>query len=91
MLREADTPGPAAPDLSGLQPVLTGGAVELYRVPGLVQAAADPAGRRWLVMTTDLLVAGLILAAAAVATARMVRSVRPRLLHSPVTSSSEGS
>jgi hypothetical protein len=91
VLREADTPGPAGPDLSGLQPVLTGGAVELYRVPGLVQAAADPAGRRWLVMTTDLLVAGLILAAAAVATAGMVRSVRPRLLHSPVTSSSEGS
>jgi hypothetical protein len=91
VLREAGTPGPAGPDLSGLQPVLTGGAVELYQVPGPVQAAADPAGRRRLVLLADLLVAAVILAAAAVAIAGMARSARPGLLHSPVTSNSEGS
>ena len=91
VLRESGTPGPAAPDLSGLQPVLTGGAVELYRVPGPVRAAADPAGRRWSVLLADLLVSALILAAAVVAIAGMARSTRPGLLHSPVTSSSEGS
>ena len=86
-----DPQRPAGPDLTGLQPVLTGGAVELYQVPGPVQAAADPAGRRWTVLLADLLVGGLILAAAAVAIAGMARYARPRLLHSPVTSSSEGS
>ena len=91
VLYERDTPGPAGPDLSGLQPVLTGGAVELYGVPGPVQASADPAGRRWAVWLADLLAAAAILAAAVVASAGMVRSVRTRLLHSRVTSSSEGS
>ena len=89
VLRETRTPGPAVPDLSGLRPVLTGGAVELYQVPGPVQAAPDPAGRRWAVLLADLLVAALILAAAVVASAALVRSVCSRLLHSPVTSSSE--
>ena len=74
VLRERDTPGPAEPDLSGLRPVLTGGAVELYQVPGPVQASPDPAGRRWAVLLADLLVAALLLAAALVAIAGMVRS-----------------
>ena len=88
VLRETDTPGPAVPDLSGLEPVLTG-AVELYRVPGAVQSAPDPADRRWAVLLADLLAGAAILAAAVVASAAMVRSVWPRLLHSPVTWSSE--
>ncbi|HEX8768328.1 MAG TPA: hypothetical protein VF714_08155, partial [Jatrophihabitans sp.] len=88
VLRESGTPGPPEPDLSALQPVLTGGAVELYRVPGPVRAAPDPAGRRWAVLLADLLVGALILAAAVVA---IVGMVRPRLLDSPVTSSSEDS
>ena len=91
VLWERDTPGPSGPELSGMEPVLTGGAVELYRVPGPVQAAADPAGRRWAVWLADLLAAAAILAAAVVASAGMVRSVRARLLHSPLTSNSEGS
>jgi hypothetical protein len=91
VVRETGTPGPAEPELSGLQPVLTGGAVELYRVPGQVAPAADQAGRRWWVLGFDALVAALILAAAGVAIACNVRSVRQRLLHSPVTSNSEGS
>jgi hypothetical protein len=91
VVREAGTPGPPGPELAGLQPVLTGGAVELYRVPGPVAPVADEAGRRAEVLGLDALVAALVLAAAGVAIAGKVRSVRQRLLHSPVTSNSEGS
>jgi hypothetical protein len=91
VVREADTPGPPGPELSGLQPVLTGGAVELYRVPGQVRRAPGEAGRRWLVLGMDALTAGLVLAAAVVAAAGNARSARRRLLHSPVTSTSEDS
>jgi hypothetical protein len=91
VVREAGTPGPPGPELSGLQPVLTGGAVELYRVPGPVAPAADETGRRWWVLGLDALTAGLILAAAGVAIAGNARWARQRLLHSPVTSQSEGS
>jgi len=65
VLREADTPGPALPDLAGLGPVLTGGAVELYRVPGPIARPAPQAGRRRAVLGTDLGVAALVLAALA--------------------------
>jgi hypothetical protein len=82
VVRETDTPGPALPDLRGLQPVLTGGAVQLYRVPGPVAAVAQPAGRRWAVLGLDLLVAALVLAAFGLKSA----SATQRLLHSPVTS-----
>ena len=91
VVREAGTPGPPGPELSGLQPVLTGGAVELYRVPGQVRAAADQAGRRRWVLGLDALVAALVLAAALVSIAGKARSARQRLLHSPVTLRSEGS
>ncbi|MDQ1721452.1 MAG: hypothetical protein QOI26_1186, partial [Pseudonocardiales bacterium] len=87
VVREADTPGPPVPDLSRLQPVLTGGAVELYRVPGPVSVAAQPAGRRWGVLAVDLVIAALLAAAICVKSVSASR----RLLHSPVTSSSEGS
>lgn len=82
VVRETDTPGPALPDLGGLQPVVTGGAVELYRVPGPVTALTQPAGRRWLVLGLDLLVAALVLAAFCLKSVSAGR----RLLHSPVTS-----
>jgi hypothetical protein len=86
VVREAGTPGPVT-DLSGLRPVLTGGAVELYRVPGPVTVAAEPAGRRRWVLALDLLVAALILAAIGLKSL----AAGGRLLHSPLTSSSEGS
>ena len=82
VVRETDTAGPAVPDLSGLQPVLTGGAVELYRVPGPVTALARSTRRSWAVLGLDLLVAALVLAAFGMKAA----SARRRLLHSPVTS-----
>ncbi len=82
VVRETDTPGPALPDLRGLQPVLTNGAVQLYRVPGPVAVLAQPAGRRWVVLGLDLLVAALVLAAFGLKSASATR----RLLHSPVTS-----
>jgi hypothetical protein len=82
VVRETDTPGPELPDLRGLQPVLTGGAVELYRVPGPVATVAQPAGRRWAVLGLDLLVAALVLAAFGL----KAMSAGRRLLHSPVTS-----
>ncbi|MEO6502752.1 MAG: hypothetical protein ABIQ09_12650 [Jatrophihabitantaceae bacterium] len=85
--READTPGPPAPDLSALRPVLTGGAVELYRVPGQVTAAPSESARRRLVLLLDLLCAALVAAAICV----MAGIAARRLLHSPVTSSSEDS
>ena len=85
VVREAGTPGPPGPELSGLQPVLTGGAVELYRVPGQVRPAADQASRRRWVLGLDALVAALVLAAALVSIAGKARSARQRLLHSPVT------
>ena len=87
VVREADTPGPALPDLSRLQPVLTGDAVELYRVPGPVTAAAQEPARRRLVLLLDLLCAALVAAALCLTAGFAVQ----RLLHSPVTSSSEGS
>ncbi|MEO7262124.1 MAG: hypothetical protein ABI047_12855, partial [Jatrophihabitantaceae bacterium] len=87
VVREADTPGPPVPDLSRLQPVLTGGAVELYRVPGQVAPAADQPVRRWLVLVLDLLLAAVVAAALCVTSSFAGR----RLLHSPVTSSSEDS
>jgi hypothetical protein len=82
VVREADTPGPEAPDLAALRPVLTGGAVELYRVPGPVTALAQPAGRRWAVLGLDLLVAALVFASICLKSVSKGR----RLLHSPVTS-----
>ncbi len=63
VLREADTPGPELPDLQALRPVLTGGAVELYQVPGPITRPASRAGRRWAVLGSDLVVAALVLAA----------------------------
>lgn len=87
VVREYGTPGPAVPDLSGLQPVLTGDAVELYRVPGPITGTSESAARRWLVLLLDLLTAALILAAFSVKSLSAAR----RLLHSPLTSSSEGS
>lgn len=87
VVRETDTPGPPIPDLSRLQPVLTGGAVELYRVPGQVTAAPAEPARRRLVLLLDLLCAAAVLAAIGVRAANGTRS----LLHSPVTSSSEDS
>jgi hypothetical protein len=87
VVRETDTPGPPVADLSGLRPVVTGGAVELYQVPGPVRLAEQPAGRRWWVLTLDLVLAALVLVAICLKSVSAVR----RLLHSPVTSSSEGS
>jgi len=65
VLRETDTPGPALPDLAGLRPVLTGSAVELYRVPGPIARPAERAGRRWVVLGVDSAVAAAVLAALA--------------------------
>lgn len=78
VLREADTPGPALPDLGGLRPVLTGGAVELYRVPGLVARPAPQDARRWAVLAAELTVAAAVLAALAALgmTARSKRRLR---------------
>lgn len=87
VVRETDTPGPPVPDLSRLQPVLTGGAVELYRVPGQVTAAPAEPARRRLVLLLDLLCAAAVLTAIGVRAGFAARS----LLHSPVTSSSEDS
>jgi hypothetical protein len=87
VVRETDTPGPPVPDLSRLQPVLTGGAVELYRVPGQVTAAPAEPARRRLVLLLDLLCAAAVLTAIGVRVGFAAR----RLLHSPVTSSSEDS
>lgn len=87
VVREADTPGPPVPDMSRLQPVLTGGAVELYRVPGQVTAAPAEPGRRRLVLLLDLLCAAAVLAALGVSAGLAGRI----LLHSPLTSSSEDS
>jgi hypothetical protein len=85
VVRETATSGPPVPDLSGLQPVLTGGAVELYRVPGPVAAAGKQSARRRWVVLLDLLAAAVIGMAIVVKAA----SVAKNLLHSPVTSSSE--
>jgi hypothetical protein len=87
VVRETDTPGPPTPELTGLQPVLTGGAVELFRVPGTVSAAGEQRARRWWVLLLDLLTA------ASVGVAIVVRAgfAGRRLLHSSVTSSSEDS
>jgi hypothetical protein len=87
VVRELDTPGPPVPDLSRLQPVLTGGAVELYRVPGQVTAGPDQSARRRLVLLLDLLCAAMLATAICVKSGFAAR----RLLHSPVTSSSEDS
>jgi hypothetical protein len=87
VVREADTPGPPVADLSRLQPVLTGGAVELYRVPAQVTAAPAEPARRRLVLLLDLLCAAAVLTAIGVRAGFAAR----RLLHSPVTSSSEDS
>lgn len=87
VVREAGTPGPPLPGLSGLQPVLTGGAVELYRVPGPISVAGEQSGRRWWVLLLDALAAAVV----AVAIVVKAASAGRRLLHSPVTSSSEDS
>jgi len=87
VLVEADTPGPRLPDLSALRPVLTGGAVELYRVPGQVRAEPVNGARRWTVILADLLAAAALLAAVGVKAGFAARS----LLHSPVTSIPEDS
>jgi len=87
VVREADTPGPPIPELAGLQPVLLGGAIELYRVPGPVAAAAEQRGRRWWVVLLDLLTAAVVGVAIVVRAGFAARG----LLHSPVTSSSEDS
>ncbi|MDQ2839100.1 MAG: hypothetical protein M3Y89_17075, partial [Actinomycetota bacterium] len=79
---EAGTPGPALPDLSGLQPVTRGAAVSLYRVPGPIEEIRHSTLRRWLVIGGDLLVALLI----AVAVCLKAGFAGRRLLHSPVTS-----
>lgn len=78
VVREAGTPGPPIPPLSGLRPVLTGGALELYRVPGEVRPAAATPARRWTVLLLDLLTAAI----SALATAVMAGSAARRLLHS---------
>ena len=87
VVRELGTPGPET-DLRGLQPVLTEGAVQLYRVPGPIAVTGQPAGRRWAVLGLDLLVAGLVAAAFCL---NVLSAGRRLLLHSPVTSSSEDS
>jgi hypothetical protein len=87
VVREADTPGPPVPDLSRLQPMLTGDAVELYRVPGQVRAAPDQSARRRLVLWLDLVCAAVLAVAISVKSGFAGR----RLLHSSVTSSSEDS
>ncbi|MBV9822399.1 MAG: hypothetical protein JO144_09160 [Actinobacteria bacterium] len=74
VLVETDTPGPAVPDLGALRPVLTGGAVELYRVPGEISRPAPRTARRWAVLGADLAVAGAVLAALAVAARSRRRS-----------------
>ena len=42
---EAGTPGPPAPDLSGLRPALIGPDVRLYRVPGPIRSPHRSAGQ----------------------------------------------
>jgi hypothetical protein len=83
---EAGTPGPALPDLGGLQPVIADPAVRLYRVPGSVRpVSADPA-RAILVIGVDLAIALLVFAAAVALAGRAAL----RLLHSPVTFREQG-
>ncbi len=87
---EAGTPGPPLPRLAALRPVLTGGAVELYQVPGAVSPASSSgfsigAGARWLVVVLDLLVAAIVFGAVWV----RARQLAGRLLHWRVTSRSE--
>jgi hypothetical protein len=80
-----DTPGPALPDLSGLTSVLDEPGVRLYRVPGTIEKYRTATLRSVLVITTDLLLAVLVLLAIGAKAGSMGR----RLLHSPVTTTSE--
>ncbi|HJQ00691.1 MAG TPA: hypothetical protein VJ851_03740 [Jatrophihabitans sp.] len=63
VLVETDTAGPPLPNLTGLKPVFSGSALRLYRVPGQVRLTQRAAATRWLVIGTDLLVAGLVVLA----------------------------
>jgi hypothetical protein len=50
---EDGTPGPSLPDVSALVPVLHGGGVQLYRVPGSIASTAQSTGRRIAVIVAD--------------------------------------
>jgi hypothetical protein len=93
VLVETDTAGPPLPRLTALEPVFSGSALRLYRVPGPLDRPRRSTAARWLVLGADLLIGGLVVLA--LLTAAVPRSrKRPdrgqgRLLHSPVTSTTE--
>lgn len=86
VLVEADTAGPELPDLAGLQPVFTGRSLRLYRMPGPIRLTQRSQTARWLVIGTDLAIGLATLIALATAMAGLARR---RLLHSPVTTTTE--
>jgi hypothetical protein len=93
VLVEAGTAGPPLPKLTALEPVYRGSALRLYRVPGAVDQARRSAAVRWLVIGSDAVIAMLALLVVAVAAATAVAATAGprarRLLHSPVTTTSE--
>ncbi|MGI8666630.1 MAG: hypothetical protein ACR2N4_11455 [Jatrophihabitans sp.] len=85
VLVEAGTPGPPLPALGALRPVLAEPALRLYQVPGPIVRHRTDRVTGWLVISVDLLVALLLLAALCANAGLSLR----RLLHSPVTSRPE--
>jgi hypothetical protein len=84
---ETDTPGPPLPDLTSLQPVVTGGAVELYRVPGVTLRYRVNSAKS-AVLAVDIAAGLLVLLSVSVCTRSWVRRlVQSR--HTPILENRE--